>query len=301
MTNSRAAVRRTAKSSPKSCTKQIALQAACGVPIDLWTMVFGGEDEKESYYYYRRDRLSKIVTHGGSHDAHMRVFPSLRPVDEYKAHWGTIGVDVEQHAKLPFACVTCGSSTSISTMCLDVKQDAGGIDTQAVTLSYDDTQTEVYEKIHQQPRTVTSVNEMPYYSEFQPWDRYVWLERGANGKERRPCYMFYKEGYKYRLPEGFYERVHEWCRDKSNAIVLIKNSEEQGFECKLPTIKKAQGGDEPAFVRPLKETRRPKKAEDLPASASPMQIRVCRLLQPASQPAHTAQAAPQAPWRRGRA
>mmetsp|Transcript_45885 Transcript_45885/g.110481 ORF Transcript_45885/g.110481 Transcript_45885/m.110481 type:complete len:252 (+) Transcript_45885:464-1219(+) len=142
----------------RTCTKQIALQAACGVPIDLWTMVFGGEDEKESYYYYRRDRLSKIVTHGGSHDAHMRVFPSLRPVDEYKAHWGTIGVDVEQHAKLPFA-----------------------------------------------------------------------------------------------------------------------------------------------FVRPLKETRRPKKAEDLPASASPMQIRVCRLLQPASQPAHTAQAAPQAPWRRGRA
>ena len=54
--------------------------------------------------------------------------------------------------------------------------------------------------------------------------------------------------------------------------MLIKNSEEQGFECKLPTIKKAQGGDEPAFVRPLKETRRPKKAEDLPVSASPMQI-----------------------------
>mmetsp|Transcript_36369 Transcript_36369/g.91483 ORF Transcript_36369/g.91483 Transcript_36369/m.91483 type:complete len:263 (-) Transcript_36369:2332-3120(-) len=88
-----------------TCTKQIALQAACGVPIDLWTMVHGGEDEKESYYYYRRDRLSKIVTHGGSHDAHMHVFPSLRPVDEYKAHWGTIGVDVEQHAKLPFACL----------------------------------------------------------------------------------------------------------------------------------------------------------------------------------------------------
>jgi len=41
---------------------------------DLWMMVYCREEEKESYYCYRRDSLSKTVTHGGSHDAQMRKF-----------------------------------------------------------------------------------------------------------------------------------------------------------------------------------------------------------------------------------
>mmetsp|Transcript_16688 Transcript_16688/g.32907 ORF Transcript_16688/g.32907 Transcript_16688/m.32907 type:complete len:92 (-) Transcript_16688:69-344(-) len=40
----------------------------------------------------------------------MRMYPSLKSVDEYMADWGAMGVDVSRHTKLRFACFRPTSS-----------------------------------------------------------------------------------------------------------------------------------------------------------------------------------------------
>lgn len=255
-------------------TKQVALQAACGVRIVLWTLVRGGEESGLSYCYYKKDQLSKVVTSGGTDETHMRMYPSLKSVDEYMADWGAMGVDVSRHTKLRFACITTGSHITASRLCLDVKVDES-VNAQELMpmITYDDNVSEIFERIHEQARVITAIDDMPYYSEFQPWDRFKYHPKGLNNRGSQPIYAFYLDGFKYKLPPGFFDRVHAWCKDKTNATVLIKNSEEHGFECVLPeTEEEVQQGDEPAFVRPLRESRRPKKADDLPVSAEPMLI-----------------------------
>jgi hypothetical protein len=267
----------------KTFAKHLALKTPCNVPIRLYICVKGdakfsdinGAESGLSYFYFRMVILKKIVMQGGD-DSDLRTYPSLSATEKYD--WPTIGFDADQHSKLRFSCIPTGATITAKTMKLDViKDDCINAEVNLHEVSESELSSETFDVIYGQKLITHNVKDMPSYDDFQPWNSYTYLHKGANGRGKA-CFDFKFRGNKYRLPDEFFEKVLEWSgggREDTGVRALLvrntkvisnnKNGEHScNFECKQP--------EEPGIFAPPMKKMRAIAAEKLPVKTDPIMI-----------------------------
>jgi hypothetical protein len=256
----------------------LAMLALCGVPIKLFVCVrkdgmFISNDHKDnelSYWYYMCVELEKIVVRDGN-PGDMRTYVNMGNT-EGKYHklrdFGLVGVDPDRLERMRLAYIPTGTSVSVNTLKLDVALrvvDDANYDPLA-NCNLDDLSSEAHENVYGVSKRRFDVKFMPRCNDFKEWLEYRHSEGGPIRKNKSAKYTFKYGGDRdwYKLPIEWYARVRTFINGRENVKLLVRYTDESGFECKVPEDGQSN------FLPPA--NKRAKTDKDIPISMAPMKI-----------------------------